>query len=106
MLTAAAAAAAATDPSRARARERVVARGCARSRAPPRPRRAPSSPCQEYASRSPVEAGAVVLELLLRTPLREALPVLTALRPLARLVELWRDVQAVADPSDADPHID
>jgi hypothetical protein len=42
---------------------------------------------------------------LLHTPLREALPFLTSLRPLARLVELWNDVQAAADPPEV-PHAD
>mmetsp|Transcript_23439 Transcript_23439/g.58493 ORF Transcript_23439/g.58493 Transcript_23439/m.58493 type:complete len:407 (+) Transcript_23439:302-1522(+) len=52
---------------------------------------------QEYCSRKPPELLAVVSELLLRAPLREALPLLTWVQPLRRAVGLWKDVLAAAD---------
>lgn len=52
---------------------------------------------QEYRSRRPFEIPAVLAERLLGAPLRELLPPLARLAPLAALAALWRDVEAAAD---------
>jgi hypothetical protein len=48
----------------------------------------------------------VIAERLLRTPLRELLPVLCRVRPLERLEALWEDLCAELDAHEPRTHLD